>query len=42
MLLTACASQLLHNLNLIKLCSAYAKQNTEVKTSSDTCSMFAN
>ena len=26
-LLTACADQLLYNLDLIKLCSAFAKQN---------------
>ena len=41
MMLTACADQLLHNLNLIKSCSAYAKQNAAVETSSDACSMLA-
>ena len=32
-LLTSSADQLLYNLSLIKLCSAYGKQNTAVNTS---------
>ena len=40
-LLTACAYQLLHNLSLIKLCSACVKQNTATKTAIDACSLFA-
>ena len=38
-LLTTCVDQLLVNLNLIKLLSACAKQNTAVKSANDTCSL---
>ena len=41
MLLTACADQILYNLNLTKLCSVYAKQNVAVKTISNACSVLA-
>ena len=30
-----------YNLNLIRLCSAYAKQNAGVKSTSDACLMLA-
>ena len=40
-LLTACADQLWYNLSLTKLCSACAKQNAAVKTTSDACSLIA-
>ena len=39
-LLTVCADQLLHNLSLIKLCSACAKQNAAVN-GSDVSSLLA-
>ena len=41
MLLTACADQILYNLNLTKLCSVCAKQNVAVKTISNACSVLA-
>ena len=40
-LLTAWADQLLYNLSLIKLCLTWIKQNTAVKTASDSCSILA-
>ena len=39
-LLTACSNQLIYNLNLIKLCSACAKQIAAVNAS-DACSLLA-
>ena len=39
-LLTACADLLLYNLSLIKLYSAFAKQNAAVNAS-DACSLLA-
>ena len=40
-MLTACANQLLYNLNSIKLCSACAKNDAAVRNASDACSMLA-
>ena len=37
-MLTACADQLLYNLNLIKLSQTFAKPNAAVKTASASCS----
>ena len=39
--ITACADQLLYNLSFIKLYSACGKQNAEVKTAIDACSLLA-
>ena len=39
-LLRACADQLSYNLSLIKLCSAFVKQNTAVKTAIDAFSLL--
>ena len=38
--IVACADQLIHNLSLIKLCPAFAKQNAAVNAS-DACSLLA-